>query len=976
MRIAHNPQTGEYVGLQGGEWKPLRVASNTKGEKVYLDVDGWKPLNVGRAETPDTPKADDSLGVRINRGFSFGTRNLLEGIGDVVSGFGVIPNVTNMFNKAAGIDYEAKNPGEVLADTFGLQKAVTDSDKVLGAALRGGASVIPTIGAGLVPAVRMAAPKVASFLTAAPIEQLVSGAASGAAAEKVRQGGGDPVEQFLAGMAGGMAPSAAKIGGAAASRVVRTTANMGDLLTTKGQKRAAARQLRRVVGMDNVDNVLNQIDNREMPVEGVEPTLAQITLNPRVAVMEKGLESAGIDGADLIAHQTAQREGRQNITEELLTAMENRQAERDAMLAERMADDQKRVDDVYSSVSEHADTLWQDRDARGLPEIVGPQVKERFNSLYGTQKKATKEAYDAVRGDGSATFSVEPLYNSFLEVIPDSRYAPPLPAQINKILRTMQDDVQNGRLVTYSDLQDGVRTPLTDIAHEASHKGERNIARIANDMKRRLDDYIDQAAEYADQPVQPLPGSAAYRDARREAAAITKARVAADSPMWDQVWGHLDADSLFRDFPDAKRELAELHGRGIFARKGQGIPIDELADSLKNQGWLTPDADSSTLVEVLKSRVRGKRNAARALGEVLESTKQFPTGFTDQQKAAYRRAKATRREQGERFEQGQNEAMSLGNVRDAEVMSNYFRTGAVGASAAQDFLRAFSNDATAFAAMRDYVLSRFLRDSIDTKSGKLSAAKMETFLKNYDAALRQFPDIEQDLVNLVAQQVGADEFKSSIAQSAKRMVDEGKQNATFGKTFLKRDQQKKAKLVGRSVDNASAQGLVDRGILSAVEVERLKGLTRSADRAKRAEELAKVHGSPTSQNLMTQDFLANILGDNLDRQGGVVNALLTIPLNAAMSGLSRTFYGDAAQAINRHLVEASINPEYAKELLTMGKSASDTRKALKKLFGIGPYRNLKGAGEILTDTFKAQGNVNARSFFGLLDEDEDEKKKK
>ena len=958
MRIAHNPQTGEYVGLQGGEWKPLRVASNAKGEKVYLDVDGWKPLNVGRAETPDTPRSS------FGRTLGLGARGVVEGVGDMADMLvSTIPGMTQARLLAKSFPQVGKyldkvsNLGGRTADAFDLAKPETSGEKLGVAAVRGAASALPTLGAGAALKAAKAAPKLASFLTAAPIEQLVSGAASGAAAEGVRQSGAGPVSQFLAGMAGGMAPSAAKIGGTAASRVVRTTANMGDLLTKGGQKRAAARQLRRTVGRDNVDDVLAQIDAREMPVEGVEPTLAQITLHPRVAVLEKGLESSGVEGAELIAHQLAQREGREAIAGELLESMEARQAE-------RAANDQRRVDDAYAGVTGSADDLWQDRDARGLPERVGPQVKEVFGELYGAQKKATKEAYDAVRGDGSATFSVEPLFRSFLEALPQSRYAAKLPAPIREFLGVMQDDLQNGKLATFEDLQ-AMRTTLTEIAFEAGQKGERGLARTAEDMKRRLDAYIDTAAEYAAQPVQPLPGSAAYRDARREAAAITKARVAADSPMWDQVWGHLDADSLFRDFPDAKRELAQLHGRGLFARKGAGVPIDELADSLKIQGWLTPDADSSTLVEILKSKVRGKGNSAAALDDVLENATQYPTGFTDEQKEAFRRAKAARREQGERFEQGYNEDMSLGKVRDAEVMSNYFRTGATGASAAQDFLRAFGNDGRAMAAMKDYVLARFLRDSTDN-SGKLSAAKMESFLKNYDAALRQFPEIVQDLDNLVAQQVGADALQESVATA-------NKQNAAFGKTFLKRTSNQNPKLVGRSVDDRSAQELVRRGLLSAGEVERLKGLTRSAERAKRAVDLAKVHGSPTAQNQMTQDFISNILGDNLDRQGGIVNAALTIPLNAMMSGLSRNIYGDASQAIHGHLARAMYDPAYAKELLTLGKDASNTTKALKKLFGIGPYRNLKGAGEIITDSLKAQGNVTARSLLDLLAEEDKRK---
>lgn len=92
-----------------------------------------------------------------------------------------------------------------------------------------------------------------------------------------------------------------------------------------------------------------------------------------------------------------------------------------------------------------------------------------------------------------------------------------------------------------------------------------------------------------------------------------EAQAEADRPFWDNVWGRLDADSLKRDFPEARRELAQKHGYGLFSRKGEGLAVDELADILKNAGWLEQDADSSTLVEMLKSKKRPKaRKAVKA----------------------------------------------------------------------------------------------------------------------------------------------------------------------------------------------------------------------------------------------------------------------------------------------------------------------------------------------------------------------------
>ena len=82
------------------------------------------------------------------------------------------------------------------------------------------------------------------------------------------------------------------------------------------------------------------------------------------------------------------------------------------------------------------------------------------------------------------------------------------------------------------------------------------------------------------------------------------------APFWDAVWGRLNPDSLRVDFPDARRELAYRHGRGLFAGKGEGLSVDALAEELKTRGLLDSDADSSTLIERLKEMARPNRRMA------------------------------------------------------------------------------------------------------------------------------------------------------------------------------------------------------------------------------------------------------------------------------------------------------------------------------------------------------------------------------
>lgn len=60
MKIAHNPETGEYLGLNGDRWEPLRVATNDAGEKMYLGPNGWEPFGAGNAVTSSLKAGQDT----------------------------------------------------------------------------------------------------------------------------------------------------------------------------------------------------------------------------------------------------------------------------------------------------------------------------------------------------------------------------------------------------------------------------------------------------------------------------------------------------------------------------------------------------------------------------------------------------------------------------------------------------------------------------------------------------------------------------------------------------------------------------------------------------------------------------------------------------------------------------------------------------------------------------------------------------
>lgn len=64
MQIAHNPETGEYLGLIDGQWQPVKVARNeSTGEMLYQDASGgWKPAGRSQTAPGRSPEDPSELG--------------------------------------------------------------------------------------------------------------------------------------------------------------------------------------------------------------------------------------------------------------------------------------------------------------------------------------------------------------------------------------------------------------------------------------------------------------------------------------------------------------------------------------------------------------------------------------------------------------------------------------------------------------------------------------------------------------------------------------------------------------------------------------------------------------------------------------------------------------------------------------------------------------------------------------------------
>lgn len=907
-----------------------------------------------QAETPDTPRSS------FGRVLGLGARGAVEGVGDTLDMFSAPNPAFTLARSLRAFKPELTEKmlrptraGEIVADAIDLPSAETDGEKLGVAAVRGAASALPTLGAGAALRAAGAAPKLASFLTAAPAEQIASGAASGAASEAVRQNGGGTGAQIAAGLAAGILPGTLSFGGRAAGRTAAAGARAVEALSEGGQHRIAAENLRSLAS--HPEELVRKLENAEGEiVPGSRPTLGQVAEDSGLAVAEKGRANIG---GKYLARYNQQKDAQLEEAGKILSSLERRSEARNAAFDKRSRAQAERFPQMDENVVEELDSLLPNGPSDAPESTYGMALRPIYEKQYQDFKSRVTDAYEAIDPEGATRFNLAPLRDAFAETMDQGRFAPQMPADVRNFMRELDEAVSNGQTASYRELQN-IRSTLTDLAFSAQQKGEPNLHRIAQGMKRKLDEYLETAADYADEAVIPQPGSAAYRAAKQEASAIAKANVAADSPFWDSVWKHLDADSLARDFPDARRELADLHGRGLFARKGEGVPIDELADSLKIQGFLAPDADSSTLVELLKSKVRPKGRAAAELDTVLDGMAQYGAGFTPEQAQAFNRAKAMRREQGALFENDFNERMSRGLLRDDQIPGNYFKPGPAGDSAAKDFLRAFGDDPTARALMHGFIVEKFRKEAL--KNGVLDVKVMEKWLKNHNDALWNFPETKKQLENLVAAQKLVNQTKSEALANleARRVANAGRDK--LGAQIVSRGKDWKPRLGQRELTGDFEDMVRKSGLLSEGEILRTKSLQKAAEQMRRMDALSKVRGSPTAQNLATQSIMDTLLGQSLGRgKQGMAKAgwrgMLAGPVNWAIPKI----YGSADARINELIDQAFLDPQFALELLKTYK----------------PFTPEVSLGGVFKNQVKGAATSSARSLLDLLYEEEPKKKK-
>ncbi len=484
-----------------------------------------------------------------------------------------------------------------------------------------------------------------ALLAESPGMQAASSATGAGAADLARQGGASPGMQTAAALFGGALPVAGAGALTLTGRTLGGAKTALDAFTPSGRERIAGHTLNRMSGGPEAAQAALARGAEEF-VPGSLPTTAQASGSGGLAVLEKGLASSGPQGAPIQDRYLSQGAAQQSAMNQALDAMA-----------------------PFGGTLDAAD--------------VGARVRGAFDANYGAAKEATRKAYAAIDPDGTTSFNLSPLVESFEQSLGGGRYQK-VPAEISSFLGQMKKDMAEDMNVSYRDLQD-IRTSLRDMGEQAARTGDAATGRIATMLKGNLDDFLERAS-------QDINGASLRDSAMRQAQEMTK----------------------------------DLQSQG-FAPAAVGKITKQLADDI-----LLQEAKRATPGTLTGERTWVTGQMSENLG-----------GFTPEQAAAFRQAKEARTTQGQRFESGANKSMSRRGdslegqaVPTAEVPANYFRSGEKGGESMRAFNSAVGDSQEAGLAMRDYILSQARAKSLN-RDGTVNLDRMTAWANSHTPALRQ-----------------------------------------------------------------------------------------------------------------------------------------------------------------------------------------------------------------------------------------------
>jgi hypothetical protein len=128
---------------------------------------------------------------------------------------------------------------------------------------------------------------------------------------------------------------------------------------------------------------------------------------------------------------------------------------------------------------------------------------------------------------------------------------------------------------------------------------------------------------------------------------------------------------------------------------------------------------------------------------------------------------------------------------DAEVGPTFFRKGNTGAQAMEAFQRASANNPGADQAMREYIVTSMLRETVDPRTGLIDEKSFNTWRRKHESALSAVPQIDR----LFTSVADASRNATEIAAAARSRIEQAQRSA-FSKIIGANDAETVARSVG------------------------------------------------------------------------------------------------------------------------------------------------------------------------------------
>ena len=492
---------------------------------------------------------------------------------------------------------------------------------------------------------------------------------------------------------------------------------------------------------------------------------------------------------------------------------------------------------------------------------AGMRVRNAYDNNYGAAKQRTRNSYNSVDPDGSARFSLKPLVDDFQAFIGHGRYQE-VPGPVQSLMGKMRTDINNGEAVRYKDLQD-MRTLLTDMEQTAALTGDAPTKRMADGLKSRLDYYLEEGAQSPELyglRSTPAEGTPLYKEATR----IARESIEND-PYYDDL-AYLMKEGVNLD--SAQQIIGAEGVRNLnssapgLIRKTGKLQADVIASDLNGAaaygyGDAYTPSSGQALLDTLVDRLGPGRGRMRA--DIARRRDEVLTGMVEPHTG---------------FAPNQVEAFQAAKQARRE-QGKRFEAGANQAMSRR------GNSIEGQKVPTSLVAQNYFR------AGQLGADGMRAF-------------------NLAAGN-NADARLAMQDYAVSRAL--GHASRSDGTINLE-------KLTQWTKNHNPALRQLQMGDLSSLPDVRL-----DLNRARNAESLAAVRGSPTAQNLATQGIIDSIIGDHritadTGAMGSVWRSLLTGIPRFASEKTGNFFFGPANDAVKDILIGASLDPSLARTLMS------------------------------------------------------------